>query len=155
MNVVLFVTVITSGRRGAKLEATLMAILALDLWIGVCVLQRKVGLVVIKGLLVQRRDVHIASRMFRMTDTALFLFNASVKSTATGNILGHIGMVMTIQTNVGLRRLVEGQVAVTTVVFKFCMRPTQLAWHHDLAQHTQIRRYGAGPAQEHQRPKKN
>jgi hypothetical protein len=136
--VVFLVAGIAIGRGVAEFLCRHVAVAARDLGRRVRVLERKIGNPVVKGLFVERRDVHGTSLVVGVAGTAFLFLDAAVVTFVLLDILGHV--LVTVEAQAGLRRLVEAHVAILAVAFKIRMTFNHLARH----QHA-FDRFGLGP----------
>jgi hypothetical protein len=128
--ITIFLVAAVAGRRGITvLKPRLMAVLALDLWVDMRPFQRVVGRVVIKGLFVERRDIHVSSLMLVVTGLTSVVFKAPVISPSCSNILRHVPMVVTIQAQIGLSLFFKIHVTIKALLFKLRMSLNKLARH--------------------------
>jgi len=68
-------------------------------------LELEIGELVVEGLLIERRDVHVASLVFGVADAAFLFRDASVVTLFLDGILGHI--LVTVEAQSALRAFLE------------------------------------------------
>lgn len=107
VNIVLLVAGIALRGRLPVLEIRLVALLAPDLGVSVSASQRIVRQGMVKGFHIQGCDILISSLMFRVTGVALLPLDTAVVTAAFDDILGHVPVIVTVETKFGLSRFLE------------------------------------------------
>lgn len=102
MSVVLLVAGVAAGRRLAVLKIRRVTVLTLDLRVGVGTGQRIVRQLVVKGFRVQRCYVHVAPLMLRVAGLTLLLLDTAMVAATFDDIVGHVLVIMTVQTKLSL-----------------------------------------------------
>src|SRR4030066_200070 len=101
------------GWRFAELLALGVAVAALHLGRGMTALELEIGELVVEGLFIERRDVHVATLVFCVADAAFLFLDASMVTLLLDGILGHI--LVAVETQSALRAFFEPHVALLTV----------------------------------------
>ena len=90
-------------------------------------LEREISELVVEGLLVERRDVHVTPLVLGVADAAFLLRDASVVTLLLDRVLGHL--FVAVETQSALRALLEAHVALLAVALEIGVAFNHLARH--------------------------
>lgn len=115
------------GWRVTKFLSLCVTVATLHLGHGMTTLEREVGELVVKGLLIERRDVHATSLVLGVADATFLFRDTSMISLLLYSILRDF--LVTIEAQAALRAFPEAHVTLLAITLEFGMALYHLAWH--------------------------